>query len=146
MEENTVETEASKQPGVETFVTSASKEKDARKITLTYDLGRDLDAAAEIHGKEVVYGMYAKSMKIAIQANVRTRLEAVNEDGTPKYTDEQIDAFVQNEYKPGVRQARVGGEASTEKLVSKLLKQGITTEKLLEMIAAAQAAPTSAAE
>jgi hypothetical protein len=135
--------EAAKQPGVETFVTAASKDKDARKITLTYNFGKDLDEMVAIHGKEVIYGMAIKALKVAMQANIRTRLDAVKE-GTSDllYSDGDIDNFIQTEYKPGVRQARaagVGGGKALETIAAKLASGELTMDKLVAMIQEAQA-------
>jgi hypothetical protein len=125
---------ADTQPGIETFSTAASKEKDARKISITYIFGKDLEEAVELHGAEVVYGMFVKSLKIAIQANVRRMLEEMKEDGSAKYDDEAIQNFVQNEYKPGVRAARATGEKGIASLVSKIKKAGITLDQLKALL------------
>lgn len=127
------ENEVKENPGVEEFETSADKSEGARKITLTYNFGKDLDEAVQLHGAEVVYGMFVKSLKIAIQANVRRMMAATKEDGTLEYTDEAIKNWVENEYKPGVRTARVPAEQKLEKMVASLLK--LSPEKRAEILA-----------
>lgn len=106
------------QPGVETFTTKASKEEGARELTMSWNIGKDVNESVEIFGAEVVHSQFKKAIVIAAQANIRRMLDAKNEDGTQKFSDEQIVNHIHNEYKPGVRAARGGSE---EKALAKAL-------------------------
>lgn len=107
------------QPGVETFTTKASKEEGAREITMSWNIGKDVNESVEIFGAEVVHSQFKKAIIIAAQSLIRRMLEATNEDKSLKYTDEQIVNHIHNEYKPGIRSAR--GGSSDEKILAKAL-------------------------
>jgi len=121
----------SEQPGVETFTTKADKTEGAREITVSWNLGKDVNEAIEIFGAEVVKNMFDKAIVVAVQANIRRMLGATNEDGSTKYSDKAIINYVHNEYKPGVRTAREGGTASMDKLIAKLMKLPLEERKKL---------------
>lgn len=122
------------QPGVETFTTQADKNEGSRKITLTWDLGKDVATMVEKFGETVIYGMAKKALIIAAQSNIRRMLAAVKDEkdgGGLKYTDEAIQKYLETEYKPGVRAAGEGGGASMDKLIAKLMKLPIEERKKL---------------
>lgn len=112
------------QPGHETFSTKASKEEGARELSMTWNIGANIQESIDIFGAEVVHGTFKKGIIVAVQAPIRRMLEAKNEDGSQKYTDEQIVSFVQTQYKPGVRAAREAGTGTKamEKAIALLLK------------------------
>jgi hypothetical protein len=110
----------------EKFMTSESGEKEARKIELTYDFGDNLDAAAEKFGDDVVMDAFVKSAKIQLQARVRDLMKAGK-------TDAELMEYVQNEWVPGLKTARV--QVSTaEKLIKAFGK--MTAEDQARILAA----------
>jgi len=136
-DETVTEVVEEKQPGVEEFNTKASKEAGAREITMKWNIGKDVQESVDMFGAEVVHGTFRKGIIVAVQAPIRRMLDAKNEDGSLKFTDEQIVNFVHNEYKPGVRSARVGGGSakSMEKLIAEIMK--LPKEKRLAALAEA---------
>lgn len=102
------------EPGVEEFVTAASKEDTARKITMQYNFGASIQDSIDKFGAEVVHSMFVKSAVIALQANIRRLMNLE----VPK-TDEEIKAYAENEWKPGIRTPRATG-SKLEKLIALL--------------------------
>lgn len=133
---------AAEQPGVETFTTKADKNEGSREITISWDLGKDVNETVEKFGAEVIHGMAKKALIVAAQATVRRMLVAMKEDGSgPKFSDDEIRNWVFTQYKPGVRQAREGGGSSKafEAALAKLAKMSPEDrEKLFAELAAAK--------
>lgn len=94
---------------MEEFKTTESQADGARDIKLSYDFGHDLDAAAEKFGDDVVMANFVKSARISCQARVRDLLKAGKTDG-------EIQAYVANEWVPGLKTARVQ-TSTAEKLI-----------------------------
>lgn len=109
---------------------TVSAPKVDRKVELTYDFGGTVEAATEKFGAEIVYSNFEDSAVISLQAAVRRRLEATNEDGSQKYSDADIEAFVA-EYKPGVKAAR-SGVSTLEKAKALLAK--LSPEELAALL------------
>lgn len=114
--------QTAEQPGVEKFSTKADKSDGAREIEMEWNVGKDIDESVEIFGAEVVHSQFRKSIVIAAQATIRRMLLARKEDGSIKYSDEEIVTFIHNNYKPGVRQAREGGAKGMDKVIAYIMK------------------------
>lgn len=76
-------------------VTSASGDKDARKLTVDYNFGENLKESADLFGKELVHNKFISQVKVDLQAFIRNHLKA----GTP---DKEIQKLV-SEWKPGMK-------------------------------------------
>jgi len=85
---------------------SVRSPKTQRSVTLSRNFGATLAEAVDMFGEECVFGIYHRQVKIACQQRVRSALDAKNEDGSLKYTeDEAIQAGL--EFDPTV--VRKGG-------------------------------------
>jgi len=108
---------------VETFKTAESKEEGARSLELGYDFGDTLDQASEKFGDDVVMDNYKKSARISVQTRIRDLMKAGK-------TDDEIREYVEKEWVPGLKTARV--QVSTaEKLLKAFSKMPAEEQALI---------------
>ena len=77
-----------------------SAPKVNRQVTVNADLGTNTEEAVGLFGEEICWNKLRQKLVIDLQAYARNRLEATNEDGSPKYSDEEVQASIAN-WKPG---------------------------------------------
>lgn len=129
-----------------TFTIEATAPKVNRSVEFEKDLGANLDEAVELFGAEAVFAAYAAQAVIRTQAVTRNALLVVNEDGSPKYSDEEVIARGQA-YKLGERLPSSSKKAAAVNKVAKALASGaLTLEQLQEMVARVQAEEAAKAE
>jgi len=112
---------------MEQITTSASGEKDARKITLEYNFGDNTADAVKIFGEEVVFSNFKAQAKVRFQALVRADLKEGKKDGE---IAEKMASWKPSIAKPG-KSAVEKTEAAWDKLspaeqkalLSKLMKR-----------------------
>ena len=119
-----------KRPGYEKFTTKASKDENARSLTMEYHIGETVEEATEKFGDEIVLNYFGAQLVVQIQAAIR-RMMNPKEEGK-HYTDEKIIDYITNEYKPGVKTGRVG-VTKIDSLVKKF--KGMSPEKQAEFLA-----------
>ncbi len=86
---------------IETISTKAGKDAESRSLSVSFDFGDTLEQAVEMFGAEAVFGGFKADAKVGLQAFVRSRLNATEEDSdAAKYTDEEIVTAVAD-WKPG---------------------------------------------
>jgi hypothetical protein len=73
-----------------------------REIVFTLDPGANTKEAAKLYGEKVVHGRWVRGFTINASQTARAMLEAGK-------SDEEITAYMQNEWKPGVSR-RVGAD------------------------------------
>ncbi len=112
------------------FHTSSTKEgQTEREIDLNMKLGESLQEDIELFSEEVVKNIFDAQAVIKAQGAVRTRLAAKNEDGSFKYTDEQVAEFFDS-------WKLTGGNRSTKSKSDKALDlmAGMTAEQVSELL------------
>lgn len=87
----------------EIITTKDGKDAESRKVSVEFDFGNDLEDAVSKFGAEAVFAGFKADATVGLQAFVRSRMKATEEDSEElKYTDEEIVAAVA-EWKPGVK-------------------------------------------
>ena len=74
-------------------IIQVQSKKTGRTVQFECDFGANLDEAVEKFGKDIVYSNYAASATIKAQASVRSCLNAVDEAGDVKHTEEEAIAL-----------------------------------------------------
>lgn len=74
-----------------------------RELVVSYDFGNNVEEAIEKFGAEAVFAGFKADCKVGVQAFVRGRLKATEEDSeAPKYSDDEITAAVAD-WMPGTK-------------------------------------------
>jgi len=116
-------------------VTAQLSDESRAPITVPFEPGESLNEATERYGEEVVFTRYKSAVIIDLQAFMRGLMKATDENGNPKWTDEQISQKCA-EWKPGVKKAPKSKLEKAEDLVEDLDAEQI--EALLAKLKAAK--------
>ena len=81
---------------------SATVSESDREVSVPYSFGSNLDEAVSLFGHEVVFNRFKAAAVIDLQSLIRRGIRATNEDGTPKYSDDDILAQAAK-WAPGIR-------------------------------------------
>jgi hypothetical protein len=120
---------------IETITTKAGKDAESRTLAVSFDFGDTLEAAIEKFGSDAVFAGFKADAKVGLQALVRARLNATEDDSeAPKFTDEEIVAAVA-EFKPGTKNRQSADPLA--KLLALLGK--VTPEQRAALLAGASA-------
>lgn len=87
------------------IVTSAGKDKDARSLTVDFDLGENLKDAVKKFGEDAVYRGFQQAEVVNVQGHIRRLLKAGK-------TDKEIVESL-NDYEVGAKKKR--GKTAMEK-------------------------------
>jgi hypothetical protein len=114
------------------FTVTAKKCEPERVITGSFEFGANAEDAISKFGAEVVYDGFVDACTVRIQAGARRMLEAKNEDGTQKYSDQDVLDY-NSGYEPGVRTARASADPVAK---AKAILEKLSPEQLAELKAA----------
>jgi hypothetical protein len=88
---------------IETITTKAGKDIESRTLAVSFDFGDNLETAIEKFGADAVFAGFKADAKVGLQAMVRAKLNATEDDSEAlKFTDEEIVTAVA-EFKPGTK-------------------------------------------
>ena len=121
-----------------TFSVKATVGEDTREVTgLTYDFGDNLQEAIALHGEEVVYRNFFAQAKVGKQAAARAKAQVLNEDGSYKFSDDEIREDVKN----STIEVRAPAKTKEEKYLSDFAKLDAETQiRLLKELKKAKSA------
>ena len=103
--------------------TNITASKDGKEVTVTVDIGSDLQDAISRFGEDVVWSNFRQSAVISAQGNARRRLKAGQ-------TQEQIQEAL-DKWHPGAAPER-SGAVTTEKLVKRF--ESMTAEEKIALL------------
>jgi hypothetical protein len=100
---------------------STKEPGSSRELVVSYNFGETVADAIEMFGEEAVFAGFKADCKVGVQAFVRGRLKATEEDSeAAKYSDEDIIAAVAD-WKPGTKsRASADPMAKLQALLGKL--------------------------
>lgn len=133
-----------------TTITVKSPKTD-RSMTVNYDFGANLEEAVDKFGGDVVHHKFVSQCSTDLGNSVRRILNEKNEDGTPKKSEADVEAYVES-YKPGIVVKGVGKkkEPSVDQLIAEHSNPDTTEERKAEIVeqlkAIAEAAKKKAQE